>query len=90
MSTGPGGGLYTGPGGGMSTGPGGGLYTGPGGGLYTGPGGGLYTGPGGGLYTGSCDEPYRSNWPPAQQLFAHLRNVGLGHIVDLLTNAGWK
>ncbi len=90
MSTGPGGGLSTGPGGGMSTGPGGGLSTGPGGGMSTGPGGGLSTGPGGGLYTGSCTNPYRSNWPPAPQLFAFLRRSGRGNIADRLEQKGWK
>lgn len=71
-------------------GPRGGQYPGPQGGLSTGRGGGMSTGPGGGLYTGPCDEPYRSNWPPAQQLFNRLRTSGLGHVVDLLRNAGWK
>jgi hypothetical protein len=74
----------------MSTSSGGGLSTSSGGGLSTSSGGGLSSSPGGGLYTGHCDNPYRSNWPPAPQLFAHLRSTGKGHIADLLERAGWK
>jgi hypothetical protein len=89
LYTGPGGGLYTGPGGGLYTGPGGGLYTGPGGGLYTGPGGGLYTGPGGGLYTGPSGHPYQSNWPPREDLLAHLKRKGMKDILRVLQSHGF-
>jgi len=62
----------------------GGLYTGPGGGLYTGPDGGAYTGPRGGLYTGPCEEPYRSNHPPREQLLEYLAQAGMDNLLRLL------